>query len=199
MTKQSEHIRAQIRQRRRKLSANEQRFLAKRATDRLLQSSRFQKSCYIACYIAIDNEIATKALIGAIWQQQKQCYLPVIDRCHPGNMHFHLYQANDNLIKNKWQIPEPSASSPRITADALDLVMMPLVAFDQAGHRLGTGGGYYDRYFANIKQWPKAPYLCGFAYHCQQVAELPTQDWDVAMHAIVTDQQFITVDDDPEN
>lgn len=74
----------------------------------------------------------------------------------------------------------------------LDAIFMPLVGFDREGHRLGMGGGFYDRTLAFTRHWPRAvPKLVGLGHHSQEVARLPVQPWDVSLHAIATDREVI--------
>jgi 5-formyltetrahydrofolate cyclo-ligase len=70
----------------------------------------------------------------------------------------------------------------------LDYVLFPLVGFDAQGSRLGMGGGFYDRTFAQTTRWPKRPKLIGVAHDCQKVATLPLEPWDITLEAVVTDQ-----------
>jgi 5-formyltetrahydrofolate cyclo-ligase len=71
----------------------------------------------------------------------------------------------------------------------MDTVLFPLVGFDEAGGRLGMGGGFYDRTFAFTRIRPRlAPKLIGLAHDCQKVSALPVEYWDVAMHGVVTDK-----------
>ena len=70
----------------------------------------------------------------------------------------------------------------------LDIVLLPLLAFDDRGNRLGMGGGYYDRLFASrLHRKTKQPLRVGLAFDCQQAERLPMQAWDVPLHAVVTE------------
>jgi 5-formyltetrahydrofolate cyclo-ligase len=72
----------------------------------------------------------------------------------------------------------------------MDAVLFPLVGFDEAGGRLGMGGGFYDRTFAFTRIRPRlAPKLIGLAHDCQQVSALPVEPWDVPLHSVVTDKR----------
>ncbi len=193
-TEKIEQIRQQMRQWRDQTSIIEQQDAAKQAIEHLVTSEIFLKSQHIACYMPVRNELDTSKLIGKIWQAGKQCYLPALDPIRQGYMNFRLYRKGDKLITNQFSIPEPDTHTKTIPPWALDLVVTPLLAFDQAGNRLGSGCGYYDRVFAEIKRWPHAPLLCGFAYHQQQVTQLPIQPWDIPTHFIVTDKALIKAD-----
>ncbi len=102
-----------------------------------------------------------------------------------GQMEFHRFNDGDEVQNNRFGIAEPHARAPLIEAPALDVVLVPLVAFDPLGHRLGMGGGFYDRYLPRLT--PDTP-LIGVAFACQQHHEaLPSQAWDVPLHAVVTE------------
>ncbi len=75
-------------------------------------------------------------------------------------------------------------------AQELDLVFLPLVAFDRVGHRVGMGGGYYDRTFAFVQQMHHKPILIGLAYEMQQVDGLPFCTWDIPLDGVLTEKQL---------
>lgn len=172
----------------------------------------FKSSQHIACYSATDDEFDTMPIIETIWQANKICYLPVL--CHEKEkyLQFVKYQYGDSLQRNKYKILEPSHLSQKIAANELDLVIMPLLAFDLHGHRLGTGGGYYDRTFeflheaavdaarldtkaqkaavdaVRIKSKVQKPFMLGLGYALQQAETLPTEEWDVHLDAVLTEK-----------
>ena len=86
---------------------------------------------------------------------------------------------------NRFGIAEPPASNPHIQPEDIDAVLAPLVAFDDQGHRLGMGGGYYDRFLPRLNAGTP---LIGVAFACQQYEQpLPREAWDVPLHAVVTE------------
>ena len=82
-------------------------------------------------------------------------------------------------------------SAANVEAASLDVVLLPLVGFDRQGHRLGTGGGFYDRTFAFRQQSPAPPLLIGIAYTCQEVDSLEPAEWDVDLDWVVTEREAI--------
>jgi 5-formyltetrahydrofolate cyclo-ligase len=104
-------------------------------------------------------------------------------------MHFRSWQSDDPLAPGEYGIEMPQAKSPIIEADHLAIVLVPLVAFDQAGTRLGAGGGYYDRYLANLD--PSTPRV-GIGFNCQLAEQtLPSVAWDVRLtHALTEVSAF---------
>ena len=69
----------------------------------------------------------------------------------------------------------------------VDLILLPLVAVDRLGHRLGKGGGYYDYTLAGIRNYAKAPILCGVGFACQKVESIPYDDWDIKLDYFVSE------------
>jgi 5-formyltetrahydrofolate cyclo-ligase len=104
-------------------------------------------------------------------------------------MQFARYDPDLSLARNRFGIAEPARDAPTVAPRFLDVVLLPVVAFDAAGTRLGSGAGYYDRCFAyrNARQSWHAPLLIGVAFACQEVPALARQAWDVPLDAIVTE------------
>jgi 5-formyltetrahydrofolate cyclo-ligase len=113
----------------------------------------------------------------------KTCYLPILTK--EGLLQFGTYQANTPLIKNKYEIDEPQTTQ-FLPAPQLDAVLLPLVAFDNQGNRLGMGKGYYDKTFA-FKTKGTPPILIGVAHDCQKADNIPTDSWDISLDFILTE------------
>jgi 5-formyltetrahydrofolate cyclo-ligase len=109
------------------------------------------------------------------------------DRLVLNSRHIAVYLPSDGEIVG---IPEPERTHhQRIRPTALDLVLTPLVGFDDTGHRLGMGGGYYDRTFGFLNKrtrWRK-PRLMGLAYELQRCQTLTRASWDVDLDAVATE------------
>ena len=149
------------------------------------QLSPMKRARRIAAYLAVNGEIDCTGLIRTAWNRGREVYLPVL---HGEALFFRRYYHNTLLAPNRFDILEPS-EEPLLRATALDVVIAPLVAFDQVGNRLGMGGGYYDRTFNFLryrKSW-RHPRLIGFAFDMQGVNSLPAQSWDVPLDAVVTE------------
>ncbi|WP_370980418.1 5-formyltetrahydrofolate cyclo-ligase [Agaribacterium sp. ZY112] len=186
---QKSQCRKQMRQRRRALSRAQQQQAALKVAKRLAGLKAFKKAQHIAFYLANDGELSPHALIQLALRHGKNCYLP---RICGERMRFHRYQSKDKLSKNKFGIEEPLHSSPERLVKQLDLVCMPLVAYDLTGNRLGMGGGYYDRAFSfRTRRHLKRPLLVGLAHGCQQVETLTTEPWDQTLDYIVSDKHCL--------
>ncbi len=148
----------------------------------------FQKSQHIACYFGLEDEFNCMPIIEEVWHLGKQCYLPVLSLDQKKSLEFVAYHPHDSLRLNRYRIFEPERDD-RLSADQLDLVIVPLVAFDLKGHRVGMGGGYYDRTFA-FQRPLKKPYLLGLGYELQKVTEIPADSWDVMLDGILTEEKL---------
>ncbi len=110
--------------------------------------------------------------------------LPVVE---DGNrMSFFVQHPDAPLVINRFGIEEPAPQAPWMHSLALDLVLMPLAAFDGQGNRLGMGGGFYDRCFGPMPSRMR-PLLVGVAHSIQQADGLPAAPWDVPMDAVLTE------------
>ena len=181
-------LRREMRGRRRSLSAADRR-AASRALSRRVASTRwFVNGKTIAIYLSNDGEIDLAPLVARAWSMGKRTYLP---RLFGPRLWFLPYHPHSVLTANRFSIPEPAEpAGRRIHPLLLDLVLFPLVAFDELGNRLGMGAGYYDRTFEAVRRrtaW-RGPRRVGVAYELQKVPSLPAADWDVRLDAIVTDQ-----------
>lgn len=103
------------------------------------------------------------------------------------------YDEGDALHLNRYSIREPVNTSNGVSPTKLDLVVTPLVAFDLQGHRLGTGGGYYDRTFSFLRMDSNTkPYMLGLGYASQQAELIQSDPWDISLDGVVTEKKFIS-------
>lgn len=149
----------------------------------------------IALYLPNDGEIDPTAICLEMWQHKKNCYLPVLHPWQKRQLWFLPFTPSTHLTPNHFGILEPTKkqATPFKTSQ-LDLVLVPLVAFDKKGGRLGMGGGFYDTTFSfkNRFQHRQRPRLIGIAHSFQKVDMLNTDSWDVPLDGVITDQGVIT-------
>ncbi|WP_455198102.1 5-formyltetrahydrofolate cyclo-ligase [Kaarinaea lacus] len=183
-------LRQQLRAGRRALTEEERVQRSQAAVQNLAHHRVFLSAKHIACYLPNDGELDLTFLISQAWAMGKSVYLPVLSIHHRNHLHFISYTAEDELVPNRFGIPEPVLRSRNmIDTRRLDLVLMPLVGFDSSGNRLGMGGGFYDRSFAFLRRrqkWRK-PNLVGAAFDCQKVEQLSTNTWDVPLTGVMTE------------
>ena len=186
-------LRRQLRAARRALSITEQLHASLGVCRQLVTLPLFLRSRRIAVYFCNDGEVNLEPLITAAWTMGKTLYLPVLHPLKGGELVFMEYHQGQAMVKNRFGIPEPvSHRDSRCPPWLLDLILTPLVGFDEAGNRMGMGGGFYDRTFAFMKNGskPRRPALLGLAHECQKVAQLTTEAWDIPMDGIVTGKKI---------
>jgi 5-formyltetrahydrofolate cyclo-ligase len=182
-------LRKKIRQQRRQLADHIQQQHALSIAALICKQPAFRNARRIAFYLAEDGEIDPYFIIRKAWQFKKQVFLPVLPPTGK-SLFFAPYTPDSVMAPNRFGIAEPQIH-PRhwIRARQLNLILLPLVAFDTRGNRLGMGGGYYDRSLAFInhrKQW-HSPQLIGLAHELQKVPDLNCASWDVPLNMIATE------------
>ncbi|HEY8554392.1 MAG TPA: 5-formyltetrahydrofolate cyclo-ligase [Burkholderiales bacterium] len=184
-------LRRAMRARRTSLAPAQQRAAAKRVLAQLVRTPEFRASRRIACYLPDDGEIDTHPLIERIWRAGKEVYLPVLAWTPRRRLWFARFTPETVLVRNRLGIPEPHVPPrERVSAAVLDLVLLPLVAFDPNGNRLGRGAGFYDRSLAFLRgrRFLRRPHLFGLAHDFQRVPAVPVDPWDVVLDGVVTDR-----------
>lgn len=138
----------------------------------------------IALYAPLDEEAPALRLAEALIAQGKSLCLPrVIDRL--GLMEFRAWSPGDRMEEGRFGTRHPRADAPICHPDA---IIAPLIAFDDGLMRLGQGGGYYDRAFARYENALRL----GLAWSVQQIDHVPSDPWDVPLHAVLTERSIIT-------
>lgn len=180
-------LRQQKREQRKTLSPAQQQRHAEQLTAQLLTQPAFTEADRIAAYLANDGEISPAKIIDQARRLGKKIYLPVLSS--PGNrLLFAPFEPNSLMCRNQFGIDEPNCPPEHhLTAEQMDLILLPLVAFDTQGNRLGMGGGFYDRSLANIRRHDSRTHLFGLAHEIQKTEQLEARDWDVPLDAVVTE------------
>lgn len=137
----------------------------------------------IAAYLGNGREVDALPALDLASAAGLETALPFVDR-PGGSMHFLRWHPGDRLVEGPYGLRQPH---PLAHAVEPDLILAPLVGFDRAGHRLGQGGSFYDRAFA---RHPAARRI-GLAWAVQQAHELPSEAWDLPLHAVLTEQDWI--------
>ena len=178
-------LRRELRAKRRALPAGARAEADRAIYAQLRGLAEYRRARRIALFMAFDGEPSLKPLVEAARRQRKQLYLPVL---HGLTMRFAELEPGATLAANFFGIMEPELGA-EIDARELDLVLTPLVAFDDHGVRVGVGRGYYDRCFRFLRQrshW-RRPKLLGVAYELQRVGPLTPSSWDVPLWGVVTE------------
>ena len=169
-------------QKRRMMSAEERTAQSALILSQLEKMTVFQEAKTVLLYYPKNNEVDVLPLFKR-YKRDKVLLLPVT---HRRGMTANPYEGNDKMHRGKVGIPEPT--TPPYEGD-IDLIIVPAVAFDKQGNRLGRGGGYYDRF---LKKQSHATFI-GVGYDFQLVDEVPVRQHDQKMHRIILPSQTIQV------
>lgn len=183
-------LRQWLRQQRRSLGPVQQRRASAALRKQLGRQLFFLKAASIAAYVAHDGEIDARPSLDLALSLNKKIFLPRLSSRRNGHLDFLAWHPRKNTLSNRFGILEPTHehTAPLWT---MDVVLVPLVGFDRHGHRLGMGGGYYDKSLASLPRRPRRPRLWGLAHDCQEVEHLPSQWWDWPLDAIITPSRFL--------
>jgi 5-formyltetrahydrofolate cyclo-ligase len=214
-------IRNQMRAKRAALSAAEKLRAAHALSKQLELIPEILLDQHIAGYFAVNGEIGLHFWWSRMQLRGQHYYLPRIIEVNQTELQttsaksgtiqmaannlavlqFAPVNDGDTLPPNRFGIPEPLASNALVDADALDVILLPLTAFDRQGHRLGMGGGYYDRslHFLAEQKRPAKPLLIGVGYGFQEVESIARQAWDIQLDFIATEQELIQCFKDPDH
>lgn len=145
----------------------------------------FKDARIVAAYSAVRSEASVALVAEASWAQGKTVVFP---RVEERLLVFHQVGPQDALEEGAFGVPEPSATTPVVDLAAIDLVLVPALAADPNGFRIGYGGGYYDRTLPHV-----GGVSCVTVYDFQLISEVPALEFDVAVDAVVTDSRTIDV------
>lgn len=153
---------------------------------RLLRTEAFCRSDLVLCYVSVASEADTRALLSHCFAVGKRVAVP---RCAPdGKMQFHEVRSLQSLTPSPLGIPEPEATAPVPQCGEQTLCVVPGLLFDFAGHRIGYGGGYYDRFLASFPG--KTVGLCHEALLCER---LPHEPFDCPVQTIITETRILAI------
>ncbi|MFC4260621.1 5-formyltetrahydrofolate cyclo-ligase [Marinobacter lacisalsi] len=188
-TRDRKALRRHLREARRTLNPEQQKLAAIELANTLRKHPRVMGARNIALYLPNDGEIDPQTFMAQTRRRNVHFYLPVLHPIHSGQLAFCRYDEHTPMAPNRFGIPEPVFHHRLIRpAWSLDVILMPLVGFDEDGGRLGMGGGFYDRTLAFTRVRPRLrPALIGLAHELQRVDRLPVESWDIPLDAIVTD------------
>ena len=174
-------LRNTIKQVRSKLSVSYRTASSNQICTRIRSLEQYRQAKRIALYFAVNGEVDLTFLWKSAPLQGKYCYFPVLN--NDSTLSFLPATPSTPFKTNKYDIPEPDVDIElALPVNELDLIIMPLVAFDAHCTRLGMGSGYYDRTLANKSK----AHLLGVAYQFQRVDYIEPRPWDVPLDAVIT-------------
>ncbi|MDM7859563.1 5-formyltetrahydrofolate cyclo-ligase [Alteromonas sp. ASW11-36] len=142
----------------------------------------------VSGYLANDGEIDIAPILALCWQRDITTVLPIVDPNNTRQLVFARYDSSTQLRDNTYGIPEPVFNQNGLVPLAdISHILLPLVAFNLHGHRLGMGGGYYD---TTLSSNPHTAKLIGVAHDIQLCEDIPIEPWDVPLAGIFTPSGF---------
>jgi len=170
-----------------KLSEKQRAEKSRKACQNLVSTPQFQNASTVMMYLSLPHEVDTSEAILHAWQLGKTVAVPKISW-----QQRHMIPVQINSLETGFSTEVSGLRNPvtgvPIPFEEIDLVVAPALGFDRKGNRLGRGGSYYDRFFANKEL--KAP-RCGFAFVEQVVDSIPVTDSDQPINLLVTDEEVI--------
>lgn len=152
---------------------------------KILELEIWQKARCVALYLALPTEIDTKLLLNQAWAQNKTVLVPKVQK--DNNLLFLPLTKTTQLKTSRFGILEPTATELQSPRPCPELFLLPALAFDLEGTRLGFGGGCFDRYFAQKRTGLRL----GLCFAFQLLPKLPKENFDLAVHAIVTEEEIL--------
>lgn len=138
----------------------------------------------VSGFVPYKSEIDTFPLLNRLRRDGWQTALPVVIAAGEPLI-FRAWAPGDALVSGAWDIPIPTAAAPEVLPDVL---LVPMLAFDRRGYRLGYGGGFYDRTLEKLRAIKKIVAI-GVAYHAQMVEEVPRGPHDAPLDHVMTERE----------
>ncbi len=186
----------------RKQLLNKRKFLSKRSileksnkiADKLIKFDKYQQSEKIMLYISTKLEVQTQRIIESAQKDNKSIYIPLIIPEQHDLIPSLVIDFEKEIALGNLGIYQPRKEFHRLFPPSiLDLVIVPGLAFNQQGHRLGRGGGYYDRF---LKKLPVQAYSIALAFEMQMIEQIPLEENDMPVDCIITEKRIIKLKND---
>lgn len=164
------------------------------AVERFLDLPETKLARNAAGFVSTRSEIDTGPLLEELRKRGVEVVLPRVSTgLIPPRLRFHRVEKRSELVFGIFGLLEPAPDSPELAAQDIDVFMVPGLAFDKRGARIGYGGGYYDELAAYVRAHPDATAarFMGFAFDFQLVETCPSGEWDVPLDTIVTDERVV--------
>lgn len=152
---------------------------------RIVSMSAYEKADVVGCYLPIHGEVRTSDVIADSWERGKVVCVPVYDKEHDRYL-FSRLTSSMKVISGRFKVPEPETRD-CVEVQEINVMIVPGLAFDLRGGRVGHGGGYYDR----ILEKGIGGVTVAAAFEFQIRDEVPTTSKDVRMDFLVTEKRII--------
>jgi len=184
MKKEKKEIRNKMIKLRDAMSLEDKKIKDNKIFNKLINNDDFKKAINYFLFVSFRSEIETKTIINYLIDRNKNVFVPKV----VGNI-MKLYQIKsleEDLEKGVMGIKEPKESLKELTDEKLDFILMPGLAFDNLGGRIGYGGGYYDKFLSSLDYLNAVPKIA-IAYKFQVINHIPMNDYDIRVDNIITD------------
>lgn len=163
-------------------------------TDKLMQMEEFKRADNVMCYLSFGNEVDTSDIVETCLKEGKRLFIPVIVKNNTGTSIMEASKLLDpikDLCPGTMGILEPREDKLRIAnPESIDFIVIPGLAFDREGGRLGYGRGYYDGFLPRLK---KDCFQMAVAFSFQVIDKVPTDDKDKPVSRILTERELIAI------
>ena len=159
---------------------------SRKLAERVLELDELASASTVLAFASIGNEVSTRVFIESCLRMQKRVGLPrVVD----DDLVLHLIDLETKLDPGAFSVPEPPEHSAVLRPQEIDFALVPALAIDPRGHRIGYGGGYYDKLLPRLL----GAKTCAVAYDFQLIAEVPELPFDRTVDLVVTDDRVLRV------
>jgi 5-formyltetrahydrofolate cyclo-ligase len=172
------------------IGPDEARRKSRAACRHLIEIDQFARADAVMVYMPVPGEVDAMPLALAAWQRGKTVLVPKVFWDHKHMVAVTCKSIDDEMVETRYGIREPVGGEVW-PIEQVDLIVVPALAFDRAGNRLGRGGGFYDRFLA---QPGVRAVRCGLAFREQVVDELPAETHDRPVHLLATDEELLRFD-----
>ena len=153
-------------------------------TKRLFALPELERAETVLAFASIGNEVRTQPSIQAAWAAGKRVALP---RVVGAELQLHFVDSDTVLVEGAFSVREPPETAAQVQPEQVDFALVPALAVDPRGYRIGYGGGYYDKLIPRLGH----ACTCAVAYDFQLISEVPELPFDVAVDLVVTDERVI--------
>jgi len=184
------HLRRQMKAKLAAMSPKEIATKSYAACEKLIALPEYHRARAVMLYLPISQEVDTAEIALHAWRQDKAVLAPKVNRRQRHMLAVEIHSLDDGLARGEFGIREPADGEPW-PVEEIDFIVVPALAYDGSGGRLGRGGGFYDRFLAdpNIRALP-----CGLGFDEQVVDELPVHAHDLPVAVLVTDKRVLRFD-----
>ena len=184
-------LRIALRDRRQNLPPDVVREDSARIREHMLTMDRIRTARSVMLYLPARGEVDTWPLLDHFWTRGSEVLLPRCCNGRPGIMEAYAVTSRDELGPGCFGLIEPRSDLARpVPAPEPEVILVPALAFDRRGYRLGFGGGYYDRFLPTLTC---TPWLVGPAYGFQLLDEVPVEPWDCPVQLVVTPESILHI------